>query len=376
MLEEGHLVKIAIHDDIKEQLKFIEKVYVDDQSFKNNKAGLIGLVCDKNGEFYKNTVQRIISVKDAGNKAKYAGNTFCQCVLICHKTNPKALMVAFFEAKRDANLAVDLMMDYAANFAKELGCIKLEISLDGHCNNSVGFLLSEKSEYPTFGASYNPQYYHDYFDNGYEKIYLASYSEDAIKLNSKVMKDLSYFKDRPEAPTLEYADFSSKGFERTMKRYTDLNNEIFCDHRYYFKREYAEDCQLFYEMRMLLNLDNLIFAVKDGTDIGFILWYPDFNELVSPRKQAGVLTFLKYKLLRRFPKQVKVVEIGVLPKLHGSNTILLLFAKAISCAIKNYPGVTRVLSSWILDENVKSRRITTRFMDNVDKRYVAYEKLI
>lgn len=260
-------------------------------------------------------------------------------------------------------------MNYAKEFGRKNGCSKIVVGLDGHVNYSVGFGVD--TEVPSFGESYSPAYYHKYFED-FSKIKFVSFFDAANLVRDRIDEDIKKFEKQIENTSIEFADFG-KGFIKTMKRYTDLNNRIFEGHRYYYFRDYDEDADLFKDMRPLLDNNNLIFAKYNGEDIGFILWYPDYNELVPVGKGASIMTFIKYKLLAIRPKTAKVVEMAVLPKYRQFGVTLSLFYAAIKQTSKN---TNRIMSSWIIDENTKSKAITCRYTKQHYKEYFTYEKEI
>ena len=345
---------------LKEFLLFCRSIYKNDNNFKDNKTGLINIVCGKKSPFYEYSKQEIIAVKTQGK-------ILCACVLIIHKNAPGMLSIAFFEALPDCQNAVNMLIDYAEDYAKQMGCAKIIISLDGHVNNSVAFTAG--SGVPSFGESYCPEYYHSYF-KAFSKTKLTSLYDDANQVKLKIAKDMPMLEKSKGKIILEQADFG-RGFRESMRRYTDLNNEMFEGHKYYFRREYKEDYELFSSLRPLLKNKNLIFAKCDDKYIGFILWYPDFNELVDTGKGASIITFIKYKLLRQEPKTTKVVEVGVSAKYRRYGTILMLFNAALELTAKN---TDKIISSWILDENFKSKATAGRYITKIYKDYYAYEK--
>lgn len=345
---------------IKEYLLFRKNLYKNDPNFKDNRTGVVQVVCGENRPFRTNSIQMPIGVSDVDK-------ILCACVLIIHKNAPKMLSFAFFEALPNCDSAVATLVEYAQAFGRENGCTQLVVSLDGHINNNVAFPV--KNSMPSFGESYCPEYYNAYFES-FDKVKFTSFYDNIDEVKRCVTKDLSAFERLNGKISIEYANFSGD-FKGTMRRYTDLNNEIFLDHRHYFKREYDEDYDLFSDMRPLLKNKNLIFAKCDGKDVGFVLWYPDFNELVKTGAGACALTFIKYKILKQNPKTAKVVEIGVSAKYRRAGTILQLFNGAVINTSKN---TSKILSSWILDENTKSKAITQRYAKKHYKDYFAYEK--
>jgi GNAT superfamily N-acetyltransferase len=349
------------YTNAREYEKDMLRFYKGDTFFKNNKKGIFHIVCNPRSAFFHNTVQRMIGVSDGSE-------VLCQCVLIKHKAHD-AVSVSFFEAKQGVDAAVDKMMGIAIDFAVAHKAKRLEISLDGHCDYGIGFSCGTLDVPPLFGESYNPAFYHDYFNNGYAKIGLTSYTDSLDIIEAR----LGAFRNQGGI-SIETADF--RGFQDTMKRYTDLCNTIFVGHRFCFHREYAEDLELFSGMKLLLSPYNLLFACREGEDIGFLLMYPDFNELVSAGKGAGVGTYLRHKILSLPFRTIKVVQIAVLPEFQTGGAAVRLFSEAVRRVRRHYPTVERVVSSWILDENQKSSNMVSRIATQGYKRYIAYEKEI
>ena len=341
------------------------RFYNDDPLFKNNKSGIFNIVCNPKGIYYANSIQYMLGVENEGN-------IVCQCVLLKHNAYD-ALMVAFFEAKEHAVDAVSFMLSVAKKYGKTLGCSKLIISLDGHCNYSVGFIRNTEKKYPLFGESYNPIFYHNFFEN-YKKVELTSFFDTLDNVQIEVEKLFTIIKNRATEIEFEFANFNKHGFENTIARYTDICNAAFKNHRYYFYRTYKENIELFKGMRLLFKSFNLIFAKKGKEDIGFILYYPNYNELVSPLKAASLKTLILFMMNKRKISTIKIEEIAVIPAYQSTTTILLLFKEALAQIRANYSWINKLVSSWILDENKKSYDLTSRFAKGHYKKYIVYEQ--
>ncbi|TYQ14879.1 UNVERIFIED_CONTAM: acetyltransferase (GNAT) family protein [Acetivibrio alkalicellulosi] len=352
---------------LKEYKEFYRQVYFKDSNFKDNKTNLLPIVCEKNSAFYKGSDQEMIAVIEEGN-------VICQCVLINHSQYKEAVFMAFFEALSGKHEGVKLLINYAIDFGKRRGCTKIIAGIDGHPNNSIGFLVSNLTP-PTFGECYNKRYYAHYFSD-FNKIDLVSFIGDYNKVKATIDEDFNRHSDSFNQFDIEYGDFSLKGFEKTIKIYTDLSNKIFVNHRDVYYRSYEEDYELFFSMRMILKNENLIFVKKAGEYIGFCFWYPDFNELIGINKYFGVTGFIKYKILGKIPCKMKMVEIGVVPQYQNKGLVLMLFKNAIDIVANKYPKTKKIVSSWILSENKKSTLFTRRYTKELYKEYVYYEKSI
>ncbi|MFA5561818.1 MAG: N-acetyltransferase [Eubacteriales bacterium] len=344
---------------LKEYRAFYKRVYRHDPCFKDNKAGILPLVCGEGSAFRRRTQQVLLAVKDQGRIR-------CACLLLIHQNAPQQLCLSFFEAEPDCQAAVAALLEHAARYGRRQACRHMVVSLEGHVNHGVGFPLEAGT--PSFGESYCPPYYHAYFA-GLRRVEFTSFEDTAAAVRARLESDLPKLEKVRSKITLAHADFGG-GFRETMRRYTDLNNRIFAEHPYYYRREYDEDAQLFGAMRPLLRGRHLIFARYGDKDVGFILWYPDFNELVPPGRGASLRTFIKHKLLRQHPSTAKVVEIGVEERYRRFGTIVLLFDAALRAAA---PHADTILSSWIAEENAASRAIAGHYTQNHHREYAAYE---
>ena len=191
---------------------------------------------------------------------------------------PEILMLAFFEALPNAQPAVDLMLAEGKKLATGHGRKKIVIGLDGHINYGVGFLASHFDQTPCFGFPYTQPYYLDYFQGLTEYAFTSFVTEIGgfhLEGERGILKRLGR-----HGYSFRVADF--RQFQRELEIYTDLNNACFQDHLWWFDRTYQEDYELLHPFRWFIKGENLIIAEKNGRPIGFMLWYPDFNQLIRP----------------------------------------------------------------------------------------------
>ncbi|MFH1808812.1 MAG: hypothetical protein ABIJ09_08700 [Pseudomonadota bacterium] len=238
--------------------------------------------------------------------------------LIRDERRPEVVQVAFFEALPGLEGVRDAILLKARAMHPE--CADIVVGLDGHLNYACGFLVDRHDEPPVFGLPYTPPYYLDYFE-GLRRRDMVSY-----RFQNQGFYDLR----RVVEPALDLSGvtirlWDKRQFAREMDIYTHLNNVCFHDHPYWAARQSSEDQELFEGFKWFLDDDHLIIAEKEGQPIGFLLWYPDFNELVGPGQALGVKALLKYRALKaagRHPiKAVRLTEIAVHPA-HRSRKVL------------------------------------------------------
>jgi len=261
---------------------------------------------------------------------------------------PGILMLAFFEALPQVQPAVDLMLAAGKDLAAKLGCHQLIIGLDGHLNYGVGFLASHFHQAPCFGFPYTPSYYLDYF-RGLQEHSFTSFLAD-IRLfhlagEEKILRRLDQHGYR-----FRVADF--RHFQRELQIYTDLNNACFQDHLWWFNRTYAEDYELLNPFRWLIRGENLIIAEKNGHPIGFMLWYPDFNQLIRPGQGIGLATLLRSRIgLDGKMDRIKIAEVAVRHEFKGSGAVAGLFAKLYELVKDRYRYCE---AGWVEESNTGS----------------------
>lgn len=290
------------------------------------------------------------------------------CLLAHAHRMPDYVQIGFFESDEFNMQAFDLIMDRAKKMAKSKNASKISGSLNIHVNYGLGFLASDFDKVQSFGMAYNPDFYNEYFiKNDFKTIDMVSYKKDITNmdnlLSSKIQKKLG------ERYRVREVDFSNLKKEASI--YTEINNQAFSEHLFYYTRKKEEDLELFRDLRFLLKSENLLFVEKDCVPVGFMLWYPDFNQLIKPSETVGVKTVIKNKLFSNKIKTFKIVEMGVIPKERSRGAILALFDYCFKCTKGKFDYLE---SGWILTENTKSKNFGIKWADGESKQYKAYIK--
>ncbi len=346
--------------DINESqyLSFYKSIYCNDTYFKDNKSEIFQLVRDKKQSFRQNSTQKLIAVTEGGT-------VYTACLLIIHRNAPHTLFLGFFEAVSGAKAQVATLLGYATEYAQKHNCKKLVVGIDGHINNCVGFPRKEGEM--SFSENLGKEYYHEYFSE-LKQVKFTSYTGKCTTAYNALEKDTARIAKITKDFTIEQASFITD-YRKTIERYNALNNIVFADHPYYYKRELAEDFDMFRDFRLLLRNSNLLFATHRGKDVGFMFYYPDFNEIVDRGEGVSIKTFFKF--LTKKPQAYKIMEIGVLPEYRTKGIIVMLLHSAVSLSRKT---AKKIISSWIIEGNTASTLITKRYTQTQYKDFYVYEK--
>ncbi|MDR3584047.1 MAG: hypothetical protein P4L59_01825 [Desulfosporosinus sp.] len=346
---------------VKAFLNFYEKRYLIDPLKRNSMSGLLKNLLNGMSVMCRSAYLEPVMVEDEGRIIMIA-------LLAQVDRMPDFLQIAFFDADCKDSRAFKLILDRAYKLAKERGASKITGSLNVHVNYGLGFLASDYNKPQGFGTMHNPEFYHELFsENGFEASDLVSFKKDLDELeelfNPRIIERVNR---RYSIRSLDY-----KHLERDAQIYTSINNEAFKNHPFYYSRKAAEDLELFKDFKPLLRPENLLFAYKGNKPVGFMLWYPDFHEIMKPGETIGLRTVLKNKFMAHRIRTVKIVEMGVLPKEMKNGAVLALLNKVFELVKGKY---SLFESGWVLESNTPSKMLGVKLADSISKRYKAYIK--
>ncbi len=118
------------------------------------------------------------------------------------------------------------------------------------------------------------------------------------------------------------------------------------------------------------------FAVAEGRDVGFVVCFPDFNEVLAPHRTlvtspSGVA---KLALRRRRVKSVGLFAVGVDPALHGRGIGTALVARA--CRAAADLGYRRLEYALVAEDNRASQSTIVRFGGERHRTFGIYAKTL
>ena len=354
-------LEFANNGRAKAFINFYEKRYLIDPLKRNSMSGLLKNLLNGKSVMCRSAYFEPVMVEDKSRILMIA--------LLTHVDRmPDFLQIAFFEADYKDSRAFKLILDRAYELAKERGASKITGSLNVHVNYGLGFLASDYNKPQGFGTTHNPQFYHELFsENGFAAIDLLSFKKDLNEFEELFNPRLRERVNRRY--TIRSLD--NKNLESDAQIYTSINNEAFKHHPFYYPRKAAEDLELFKDFKPLLRPENLLFAYKGNEPVGFMLWYPDFHEIMKPGESIGIRTVIRNKFMARRIRTVKIVEMGVLPKEMKNGAVLALLNKVFELAKGKY---SLFESGWVLQSNTDSKMLGIKLADSIYKRYKAYIK--
>ncbi len=344
-----------------EFLSFYKKQYLNNPLKRDSMSGMLkGLLWGKS-QLCRSVELEPLMVTDGDR-------IIMICLLAYAHRMPDYLQMGFFEAEELNIDAFRMISAKAEEMAREKGASKISASLNIHVNYGLGFLASSYDKMQSFGMAHNPQFYHNFFESsGFSAIEMVSYEKDMRYVERLMSPDTSSkLKKRYNVRVARLSNLKSE-----CAIYTDVNNSAFSQHLFYYPRDYEEDYELFKDLKFLLRPENLLFVEKDGRPVGFMLWYPDFNQVMSIGETVGLKTVIKNNFLGHKIDTFKIVEMGVVPAERNRGAILALFDYCFRCIKDKYDFME---SGWVLADNFKSRNFGIKWADCESKKYCAYVK--
>lgn len=276
------------------------------------------------------------------------------------------MQIAFFESREYDEEAFDLLMRKAVEEAKVKNAIKISGGLNLHVNYGLGFLASHFDKEQSFGLPYNKAFYLKYFEKyKFNPINMVSYLNPMTNFELPIKEEIiRRITKRYNVRPVNYKNFASD-----IKIYTELNNKAFKEHLFYYERDYREDLEFFSDFKHLLKPENLLIVEKNGKAVGFMLWYPDYNQIMGRCESVGLMTVVKNKIFGSKINKFKIVEMGIIPQEQKRGAVLALFI-ALYKLTKNKYEVCE--SSWILEENSSSKSFGEKWAREAYKQYRAF----
>ena len=294
------------------------------------------------------------------------GRQFVARAVLLRHPRLDALQLGCFEALAGQGEAVDLLLEQAARLAEEWGASKVIIGMNGHLTYGVGFLKDRQELPAVFSGAYSPEYYPGFFSGrGFTEHALSTYYADVAAFDPpQALLDRVY-------SGISYRFIRLNDLEREMAVLGDLFNKTLDRTRFYFHKDIRESYEMIRAIRPLLKDGNIIYAMKDGREIGFVIWHPNFNEIMPDNGRMNPLWFfLRCKLFGGRIREFMINTIGVLPEYEKTGASLGL----VNEMFKQVNGIYRGGETcFVWDDNIKSSRFCQALCRNVLRRYVVYE---
>ncbi len=351
-----NITEVSTKTDKKKYIDFIYSIYRDDKNY-----------CDMNLTFVRNFLYR---------RDRYAarcdirpiiiedGEVKLVCMFILSDDSDQ-IRLSFLEFLPDSKKYLLKMLEFANELLEKSDKNGIIAGINGQVSYGLGFLTADYNQKFEFNSNYNPEYYTKELDEVFPIIKKAfSYKYEAQNSLSLIDKNLvnSIYSD------YSFRYFDTRHFKKDMLIFGDLCHRALSGTPYYSPKTPYEMYQLLRKVRFIFKKEDIIFALKDGKEVGFVYTHPDYAELFDKPKLDYISFFLRFLLKR--PENLIYNVIGVLPEYQKCGLALGLIHYSIKMRQKQYPNG---VSSFILEENIPSTRLCSKLSLGINKEYHLYE---
>jgi hypothetical protein len=288
--------------------------------------------------------------------------------------NPKPTGgIGFFECI-DNQVAADKLF----NVAKEWLASQGMEAMDGPINFGENFvnwgLLVEGFMHQGYGMPYNFPYYRKLFETYGFKTYFEQYSFHDV-FSRPYPDQMRKFGERYwKKPEFSFRHLEMKHAEKYIHELVLMYNKIWADFlENYTPLRFDDLYKIFQDAKAILNENFIWFAYHKDQPIGFMIVFPDANEIFKKLKNGrlnflNIIRFLYYK--RRAITRGRLLLSGVIPEFQRTGVVGGIYLK-ITDAMRQ-SGLKELELSWVGDYNQTVNRMYGQFGATKEKTHITY----
>lgn len=284
--------------------------------------------------------------------------------------------MGFFECPNDQSLA-NTLFDTAKEWLEKRGMKAMDGPINFGENDVNWGLLIDGFTHPGFGMNYNPPYYKELFENYGFKYYFEQVSNhlDLTKpFPERFWKIAEWAMRRPE---LRFRHFTYEDAPKLLRDMKEVYDDAWKFHENFTPLEEATLLRGLEKAKPFLDPEMIWFAYHEDEPIGFLIQFPDVNQIIK-HLHGKLNLFNKLKFLwlksRKTMTRTRIVIMGVKPKYQRFGVESGIFWH-LNEKMKKKPHITELELSWVGDFNPKMRALHESVGAVFAKRHITYRKL-
>lgn len=350
------VIEIKTRKQKKAYIDFLYQIYKDDKNYCDmNVIFVKNFLYKQDGYAKKHTILPIMIYEQDLPKL--------ECIFVIDDTDE--IKLSFIEFLPNATPYLEKLIELSNTFMKKYNKQKTVVGINGQISYGLGILTQGYNQNFEFNSNYNRDYYTKEMDKIFPIVKRAfSYRYDvnnSMKFFDKRLLEKNY-------NDYQFRLFDMKHFKRDMLIFGELCHESLKQTPHYSEKTAFEMYELMKKMRFLLRCEDILFAMKNGKEIGFIYTHPNYAELFNAGKINYFTFFLKF--LFKKPKTIIYNVIGVLPNHQKNGIAMNLIDYSMNVRKKDF---TYGNSSFILEENKKSTSLCRKMSIEINKEFHLYE---
>ena len=284
----------------------------------------------------------------------------------------------FFECVNDPTVCAALM-DAARAWMRGKGLDRIIGPMNPTSNDECGLLVDGFDADPAFMMPYNPRYYPELLaGQGFEKAkdLLAFFIDISQSPLDRLNRLATKCRDRN--PELLFRPITKKTLMADLALVKEVYNAAW-EHNWGFTPMTDKEIDFMAERLKPLLVEGLLqLVISPEGPVGFLLAVPDFNQVFKPLQgtlfSPHIFGVLPYFLGMKSPKLCRVITLGVKAGYRGRGLESVMLSEGLKTGFKI--GFTAAEASWVLEDNVKMRRVIELFGARVYKTYRLFARAV
>lgn len=281
--------------------------------------------------------------------------------------------IGFFECINNKKAAHKLF-DAAVKWLKERGMEAADGPINFGENDNYWGLLVEGFTVTTYGMQYNPPYYKNFYDSyGFHNYF----EQVTNKLDLKKPFPERFWKIAEwigKKPDYEFKHFNWKEKDKFIDDVIEIYNDAWKYHENFTPLDRKKVEPEFEQAKNIAEEELLWFAYYKNEPIGFILMYPDVNQILKYfNGKLNLINKLRFLWMKqnKTMTRIRVVVLGVKTKFQRSGVESGIFYH-VKNAIYKRPWINEMELSWVGDFNPKMRTLQDSMGAEFSKRHITY----
>lgn len=283
--------------------------------------------------------------------------------------------LGFFEALPGKEEAAGLLLGKAEEFLVNEGCKEILGPVNGVFGIFGGGLLSSNyGKIPSFLQVYTQPYYRDYFTNsGLMPVKKMLHYTIDLKSPDNVKAIMKYSRESLP-PDVKIRQMNKSDWENEVRNVVRVFNNSLAQLWGNVPFDTDEFLEFADEFKSLISPEYWLIAESEGKAVGFIGGFPQYASVFR-----GLDGELKPHKLLTVPLKLRGIKEGVLmimgltDEYKGKRIGTVLLSRVCDAMIGN--GYEKVAGTWVLEDNLGSRRIVENLGGKVDLHWEMYSKI-
>ncbi|MBK3517239.1 GNAT family N-acetyltransferase [Carboxylicivirga marina] len=369
------VVEVSDKQSQKQFLNVVNVIYSDDKNYVRPLDSMIEEVFDANRNTYFNhgVATRFILIRNEEVIGRVAA-------FVNHKKSKGFDQptggLGFFECINDKEAAFVLF-----NAAKEWLKKNQMEAMDGPINfgendNFWGCLVEGFSQ-PGFGMQYNPPYYKAFFEEyGFSTYFeqITNHLDLTVPFPERFWKIAGWVVKKEG---FSFRHFRIKETDKFINDFEAIYNDAWRFHENFTPIDKKVLKATMMKTKAFMMEDLIWYAYHDGKPIGFIVLFPDVNQILKHfNGKMNLWNKLRFMWMkhRKYMTRARVVILGVVPKFQRSGIESGLFWHLQGVVDKN-PHLKELELSWVGDFNPKMRILQESMGATFGKKHITYRYL-